>query len=117
MSTVSTHILDIARGRPAAGVTVILRSDDREFARARTDTDGRITAWTPNPDPNAADPVATRLTPGLYTLRFETKRYFDTQALATLYPFIEIHFELGADTHYHIPLLVSPWGYSTYRGS
>ena len=117
MSTISTHILDIALGRPAAGVTVILRSSDREFARARTDGNGRITTWTANSDPNAADPVATRLSPGLYTLRFETKPYFDDQAHATLYPFIEIHFILGADTHYHLPLLLSPWGYSTYRGS
>jgi 5-hydroxyisourate hydrolase len=117
MSTISTHILDIARGRPASGITVILRSDNREFARARTDDNGRITTWTANSDPDAADPVASRLSPGGYTLRFETRPYFKAQSLATLYPFIEIHFEVGDDSHYHIPLLLSPWGYSTYRGS
>jgi len=122
MSTISTHILDIARGRPAAGITVILLSGDREFARARTDNNGRITTWTTGPAttaPNTTAPGATALAagPGAYTLRFETKPYFETQALATLYPFIEIHFEIGDDTHYHIPLLLSPWGYSTYRGS
>lgn len=117
MSTISTHILDIARGRPAAGVMVILSNGDREFARARTDNNGRITTWIANSDPDAADPVASRLSPGGYTLRFETRSYFEAQAVATLYPFIEIHFEIGDDTHYHIPLLLSPWGYSTYRGS
>jgi 5-hydroxyisourate hydrolase len=105
MSTLSTHILDIAAGRPAADILVILFHGDRELARARTNPDGRIAGWS------------AELPPGTYKLLFETKSYFDRQSTPTLYPFIEIAFAITTDTHYHIPLLLSPFGYSTYRGS
>jgi len=111
MNTLSTHILDISLGRPAANILVILSRDAREIARAHTNPDGRITTW---PAGNAAP---ADLTPGIYCLHFETKPYFTAASTPTLYPFIEIQFEITTAGHYHIPLLLSPFGYSTYRGS
>lgn len=118
MSTLSTHILDVAAGRPAADILVILFHDGHELARAHTNADGRITTWSAsiNPaSPNAAAP--SDFPPGQYKLQFETKPYFDRLSIPTLYPFIGIDFGITSDTHYHIPLLLSPFGYSTYRGS
>lgn len=107
MSTITSHILDTSRGCPAAGIKIILfvQQGDAwpELRRTITDADGRIAPWT--------------VAPGRYKLRFETRAYFDLQTVSTFYPFVEIHFETGDDVHYHIPLLLSPWGYSTYRGS
>lgn len=103
MSNITTHILDISEGRPAADVEVILYHDKREIARGHTNTDGRITGWAGEA--------------GIYTLRFETKPYFIKHSITSFYPYVEIHFEIIDATHYHIPLLLSPWGYSTYRGS
>lgn len=105
MSTITTHILDISKGCPAAEVEVILFHGDRELTRSRTNSDGRISAWD------------ATVVPGLYRIRFATKPYFEKQSIATFYPFVEINFEITRDIHYHIPLLLSPWGYSTYRGS
>ena len=105
MSKITTHILDIAQGRPAADVEITLYHDDKVIARGHTNSDGRITDW------NAT------VSPGTYHLRFETKPYFEKRSIPTLYPHIEIYFTVAADPHYHIPLLLSPWGFSTYRGS
>ncbi|HLZ87676.1 MAG TPA: hydroxyisourate hydrolase [Puia sp.] len=105
MSTITTHILDISQGRPASGVEVILYTTNCEITRSRTNSDGRITGWDAN------------VGPGVYTLRFETKHWYESQSIPTFYPYVEIHFEITAVAHYHIPLLISPWGYSTYRGS
>jgi 5-hydroxyisourate hydrolase len=105
MSKITTHILDISRGRPAAGVEITLYRDTQVIARGHTNSDGRIVDW---PETTGA---------GIYMLRFETKAWFDKQAITSFYPYIEIRFEVSADTHYHIPLLLSPWGYSTYRGT
>jgi 5-hydroxyisourate hydrolase len=105
MSTITSHILDISRGCPATGVKIVLfvEQDDAwpELHHAATNGDGRIAPWT--------------VAPGRYKLRFETRAYF--AAVPSFYPFVEIHFEIGDNAHYHIPLLLSPWGYSTYRGS
>ena len=103
MSSISTHILDVAQGRPAGDVEIVLYRGEEEVARGRTNADGRMPRWDAGP--------------GIYKLRFETKAYFDRQSLSSLYPFVEVHFEVAADSHYHIPLLLSPFGYSTYRGS
>ena len=105
MSTVTTHVLDLSRGCPAAGLEVILCKGEQEIGRSRTNTDGRITGWDAGIDA------------GAYRLRFETKAWFQIQSIDTFYPFVEIHFEVAPDKQYHIPLLLSPWGYSTYRGS
>src|SRR5688572_376433 len=112
MSKITTHILDTSKGKPASGITVILYRGENdewtELSRGITDADGRI------PDLAGKE---TGLPHGIYKIRFETKDYFDKNAITTFYPFIEIVFDIASDEHYHIPLLLSPFGYSTYRGS
>ena len=111
MSHITTHILDTTRGKPAQGVTIILYQQQdgwTEMAKGQTNKDGRITDWVKE---------EAALPPGLYKMKFETKTYFDQQQAATFYPFVEITFEVTSGEHYHIPLLLSPFGYSTYRGS
>jgi 5-hydroxyisourate hydrolase len=112
MSQITTHILDTSKGKPAAGITIILYSGQqdswKELARGKTNTDGRI------PDLLKKEVV---LMHGIYKLRFETKDYFDKEGIQTFYPFIEIVFDINTDEHYHVPLLLNPFGYSTYRGS
>ena len=98
----------MARGRPAGDVEVILYKGEEEIARGRTNADGRMGDWAA---------AGGELKGGIYKLRFETGEYFKQQSLATFYPFVEVYFEMAADGHYHVPLLLSPWGYSTYRGS
>ena len=112
MSQLTTHILDTALGRPAAGVAVSLeRNSDRGWqivARAVTDADGRVTDLLPR---------GQVLPPHDYRLRFETEAYFRSQGLTTFYPSVEITFYVRDAAHYHVPLLISAYGYSTYRGS
>jgi len=111
--TLSTHVLDTARGRPAAGVPVILSAEGpggwRELGRGTTDADGRIAALLP------ADAPAPRGT--TLRLRFELSAYFAGQGNPEFYPYVEIVFAPLDGAHHHIPLLISPFGYSTYRGS
>ena len=112
MSGVSTHVLDTARGRPAAGVAVILEmaADGgwRELARGTTDADGRVAALLPGGAPAAGD----------YRLRFATGEYYAARGESGFYPEVVVVFTVadGAE-HYHVPVLLSPFGYSTYRGS
>ena len=112
MSQITTHILDTTKGKPATGITIILYRGENdewtELARGLTDTDGRIRDLL---KPNEGLPH------GIYKLRFETKDYFDKNSIATFYPYVEIIFDILTDEHYHIPLLLTPFGYSTYRGS
>ena len=117
---ISTHILDTALGRPAVDVPVSLAHRQQEQwvilsdADARTDADGRNRQLLP---------VGAALEPGLYRVRFETAAYYEAQHLAGLYPYVEIVFEVrdqGSQAeaqHYHIPLLLTANGYTTYRGS
>ena len=107
-SHVTTHVLDAARGRPAAGVAVRLeRADGAIVATGRTDADGRCACLGPE-----------RLDPATYRLRFDTGAYFDEQQQETFYPEVTIEFRLAdVEQHYHVPLLLSPFAYSTYRGS
>jgi 5-hydroxyisourate hydrolase len=113
MSHITTHVLDVSLGRPAANVSVILesqspRGDWTESGRGTTDDDGRLREWA------ASKP----LSPGIYRLTFDTRAYFAGRKVASLYPQVVIVFEVrDAQEHYHIPLLLSPFGYSTYRGS
>lgn len=103
MASLSTHVLDTARGRPAAGIRVALETADGEHVGAgTTDDDGRIGT------------LAERLVPGSYVLRFATGAYLGAGAF---YPEVVVTFSVGADEHYHVPLLLSPYGYTTYRGS
>jgi len=112
MSGITTHILDIARGRPAAGVAVSLarRSGDgwSEIGGARTDANGRV--------PNLVTGGA-KVTPGTYRLRCETGAYFSSQGITAFHPLVEVVFEVRDTETCHVPLLVSPFGYTTYRGS
>lgn len=106
-SPITTHILDTALGRPAAGVPLTLEYQDgaswRVLGQGTTDADGR----------NRALIEKSALRTGTYRLRFDTAAYVEG-----FYPYVEIVFVV-ADTaqHYHVPLLLSPYGYSTYRGS
>jgi len=114
MMRISTHVLDIARGQPAKDVPVRLeRRDDsgmwRLLASARTDQDGRCSEMLPEKE---------ALKPGLYRLGFETATYFAARKLDGLYPLVEITFQVrDGEGHFHVPLLLSPNGYTTYRGS
>jgi 5-hydroxyisourate hydrolase len=112
MSQITTHILDTTRGKPAQGVTIVLYGQQaeawQEIARGTTNQDGRVADLLPKDE---------LLAHGTYKLRFFTQEYFDQQATAAFYPFVEIVFAVTAPEHYHVPLLLNPFGYSTYRGS
>ena len=117
MSQLTTHILDTTKGKPAAGVTVILFQQNpvdpvtvgwRQIAIGTTDEDGRVT--------NLLKEDAL-LDPGTYKIIFETKDYFNKHNTPTFYPVIEITFSITDSEHYHVPLLLNPFGYSTYKGS
>ena len=95
-ASLSTHVLDTGRGEPASGVRVELRRGDEPVAAAATDSDGRIGR------------LAGDLEPGAYTLVFHPPSPFFRR--------VELELELG-DGHYHVPLLVSPYGCASYRGS
>jgi 5-hydroxyisourate hydrolase len=113
MSAITTHVLDTGCGRPAPGVRVTLdatHGDEwRNVASAHTDAEGRVRTLLP------ADAA---LAPGVYRLTFETAPYFAARAIATFYPEVVVVFQVeSGDGHYHVPLLISPFGYTTYRGS
>jgi 5-hydroxyisourate hydrolase len=112
MSQVTSHILDTSTGKPAAGIMVILFQQDSEVwievSRKLTNIDGRVTDLVPQ---------GLYLQAGIHKIKFLTKKYFDFMGLQTFYPFIEIVFDLTGNENYHLPLLLSPFGYSTYRGS
>lgn len=112
MSQLTTHILDTTKGKPAAGVTILLYSELaegwQELASGTTNQDGRIG------DLLSKEEV---LPVGTYKMKFLTQEYFDRQGVATFYPFVEIVFAVSSAEHYHVPLLLNPFGYSTYRGS
>jgi 5-hydroxyisourate hydrolase len=111
---ITTHILDTAQGRPAAGVQVLLefRDDTGEWqaiSRGSTDLDGRLRTLYPE---------GRAFTPGIYRLTFDTGRYFESQGAATFYPHVVVVVETApGEKHYHVPLLLSPFGFSTYRGT
>ncbi len=114
MSGITCHVLDTARGRPAAGIAVALcrlgGDSWQALASATTDTDGRVRQWDAEVSPS----------PGTFRVRFDTGPYLLSQdpGTAPFYPYVDVVFSLAdASEHYHIPLLLSPFGYSTYRGS
>ncbi len=112
MSGISTHVLDTARGTPAAGVAVILEVADgggwTEVARGVTDADGRVASLL----------SGEAATPGDYRLRFATGEYFAASSTPVFYPEVVVQVRIERPGQkLHLPLLLSPFGYSTYRGS
>jgi 5-hydroxyisourate hydrolase len=112
MKSVSTHVLDISRGRPAKDVPVTLERKDGDLftllERAVTDADGRVKELVGE----------GQLTAGTYRITFDISAYFADQGVDAFYPEASIQFVIrDAAAHYHVPLLLSPFGYSTYRGS
>jgi len=111
MSGLSTHVLDTARGRPAAGVGVAVQARDgdgwRDLGGGVTDADGRVPGLLAGP-----------LTAGIHRLVFATGEWFQAQGVAGFYPEVTVVFHVeDPGAHHHVPLLLSPFGYSTYRGS
>ena len=109
---ITTHVLDLALGRPAAGVPILLERATAHgwdvIGAGLTDADGRLRTLIP-----AGAPVVL----GRHRLRFDTAAYFAATGQTGFYPYVEVVFDLGGAGHAHVPLLLSPFGYSTYRGS
>ncbi|SCV03906.1 LAMI_0H11892g1_1 [Lachancea mirantina] len=140
---ITCHILDTTTGTPASGVvcslfytsvkdvgdTVEILSSE-PFAMARTNEDGRVPGWVFDPDPKRREAlrelgvvkdkstlVWSELKQGVYKIRFQTGKYFSGKQKETFFPFVDVVFEVSDTRHYHIPLLLSNYSYSTYRGS
>ena len=109
----STHILDIGKGMPATGVTVELEKMNEHnntwsfVDKKLTDSNGRIPDFLSDKKNNE----------GVYKLNFRVADYFKRNHTDTFYPFIEVVFRIKGDNHFHVPITLSPFGYSTYRGS
>ena len=113
MSTLSTHVLDATSGRPATGVQVRLEQGGRDgwsaVCEGLTDADGRL---------KLRGPAEPGFEPGVYRITFGSGAYFAARGTASFYPEVTVTFEMtGPGGHYHVPLLLSPFAYSTYRGS
>lgn len=117
MSAITTHVLDTARGRPAGGVPITLARREtgaagptyRTLGQGQTDGDGRLRTLLP---------AGVALEPGVYRLTFDTAAYFQAHGITGFYPEVAVVFTItAANEHYHVPLLLSPYGFSTYRGS
>jgi 5-hydroxyisourate hydrolase len=113
MSQITTHVLDTSLGRPAAGVPIVLEVEDvgtrwKQVGRGATDKDGRLRDLLGE----------ASLVEGTYRLTFDTHSYFADRKVAALYPQVTVVFSVrDAAEHHHVPLLLSPFGYTTYRGS
>lgn len=107
MISLSSHVLDTSRGVPADAMELILTTPDLQEFKGVTDKDGRCKDWG-----------IENFEPGVYQIRFHCQEYLLRHNDQTLYPFVDIHFEMTNEGgHYHIPLLISPFGFSSYRGS
>ena len=106
-ATLSTHVLHLHEGLPAAGLTVDLMAGGGRVARGVTDADGRIGAWD----------GAAALAAGAYELIFHTGDWFRARGVTAFHPRVRIEFEVGGRPHYHVPLLLNRYGFTTYRGS
>ena len=110
---ISTHVLDTARGRPAAGIAIRLERMEGAgtalIGRGVTDEDGRVRTLVPD---------GASIPRGVYRLTFETGAYLASTHGRAFYPEVTVAFEVADPAeHHHVPLLLSPFGYSTYRGS
>lgn len=112
MSQITTHVLDTSSGKPAPGINIKLYYSENQnwksLAEGVTNNDGRIIDLLSENE---------KLKKGIYKMIFETGFYFSQKKLKCFYPYVEIVFEISDEEHYHIPLLLSPFGYTTYRGS
>jgi 5-hydroxyisourate hydrolase len=113
MSAITTHVLDLARGCPAADVAITLEHESagawNSIGWGRTDPDGRLRALLPEGSPLIA---------GTYRLTFHTREYFEAGNVPAFYPVVMVTFVVQpGEDHYHVPLLLSPFGYTTYRGT
>jgi len=114
MSGITTHVLDTSKGEPARGVPVALEKlmaggEWKLLGRGATDSDGRIKDLLP---------AGSGLSRGTYRLLFDTAAYFQASKVEGFYPEVQVLFEVrDPSRHHHVPLLLSPFGYSTYRGS
>jgi 5-hydroxyisourate hydrolase len=107
VGTLSTHVLDTSVGRAAEGIAVVLEHDGGQIGKGVTDADGRIGSIGPD-----------RLAAGDYTLRFDTGGYFADAGRDCFYPEVVVVFTIAdPGQHYHVPLLLNPFGYATYRGT
>ncbi len=107
MTSLSSHVLDTTAGKPFAGLTLTLTCPDGSTYQAKTDSDGRCRDWG-----------EVQFSDGDYQLRFHCQQYLLDQHGESFYPFVDIHFTLSSSGgHYHVPLLISPYGFSSYRGS
>jgi 5-hydroxyisourate hydrolase len=109
---ITTHVLDIGRGGPATGVVVVLEvrqgSQWARLASGRTDDRGRLTSLTDN----------LAIAPGLYRLTFDTGAYHRAHGATAFFPEVQVTFDVrDAAEHFHVPLVISAFGYSTYRGA
>lgn len=112
MSQITTHVLDTAKGLPAEGIRISLQKPNGnewdDITTGITNSDGRVDNFL------SSDQV---IEPGVYRMLFETGVYFEKEGVAGFYPEVPVIFEIKDTEHYHVPLLLSPFGYSTYRGS
>ena len=107
MISLSSHVLDTTSGKPVADMPVTLTCPDGSQVTVSTNSDGRCKDWP-----------GISFTEGTYQVRFECKNYLVDNYGQSFYPFVDIHFEITQEGgHYHVPLLVSPFGFSSYRGS
>ncbi len=113
MSQITTHVLNTTTGKPAQQLSIVLEQLSSEekwnvLGSGQTNADGRL--------PNLLS-AETKALPGVYRLTFDTGSYFKAQNIKGFYPSVTITFEITDASHYHVPLLLNPYGYSTYRGS
>ena len=113
MSQITTHVLDTSKGQPAEGIKISLQRPSAQdqwenITSGVTNSDGRVANFMSD------DQV---IEPGIYRMLFDTKSYFEKYNTKAFYPEVPVIFEITDTEHYHIPLLLSPFGYSTYRGS
>ncbi|KAK7064088.1 5-hydroxyisourate hydrolase [Favolaschia claudopus] len=127
-SPITCHVLDSSLGKPAEGVEIRLQDFTpasvggldtfNPLASGTTDADGRCLNLLPARDSTEAKELDAVLAPGIYKIVFRIKEYFEKTNRKCFYPWVEITFEIeNATEHYHIPLLISPYSFTTYRGS
>jgi hydroxyisourate hydrolase len=112
MSQLTSHVLDTSTGKPAKNISAFLEKKSgtewEKIGEAKTNDDGRITSLLNE---------NTILSNGTYRIIFNTSAYFKSESKTSFYPQVTIEFEITDSSHYHIPLLISPFGFTTYRGS